>query len=279
MNNESSILGHLEAIFQEVSRAVTTENRSQSVKSEHNAKGDEVKWFDFAADEAVCRYLNRQFPCSVVLLSEEGSPREFGPGQPEFTMVLDPVDGSDNFGRQVTPAGVAIALVPRSEQISTETIQFALVGDLTTGRISVAERGRGASCHGKRIRTSSVSTSEKAMISCELNHFTVQPPLASILAGARGVRALGCASGAIAMVASGTLDAHLDLRNRLTPENFLGPSLILTEAGGMITDPEGKRIAAIKSLTDRRSVIAAGTPELHSALVQELKGDSECTRL
>ncbi|MCK4856486.1 MAG: hypothetical protein KAT58_00795 [candidate division Zixibacteria bacterium] len=277
MNKAVSILDHLGAIFQEVSQAVTSENRSRSLESEHNAKGDKVKWFDLAADEAVCRYLKKRFPCSVVLLSEEGSPRQFGPGQPQFTMVLDPVDGSDNFGRQMAPAGVAIALIPQSVPISIETIQFAFVGDLTTGRTCVAERGQGASCHGRRIRTSSVSTPEKAIISCELNHFTVQPPLASILAGARGVRALGCASGAIAMVASGSLDAHLDLRNRLTPENFLAPSLILTEAGGTITDSAGNRIAEINSLTDRHSVIAAGTPELHSALVQQLKGDSECT--
>ena len=79
------------------------------------------------------------------------------------------------------------------------------------------------------------------------------------------------------MVATGSLDAHLDLRGRLTPENILAPSLILTEAGGMVTDPEGKPIPEIQDLTERYSIIAAGTPELQAALVQRLKGSTTCT--
>ncbi len=97
--------------------------------------------------------------------------------------------------------------------------------------------------------------------------------LANVLARARGVRAFGCCTRALSMVADGTLDAHLDLRSRLTPENFLGPSLILTEAGGVITDPQGNPLPKIMSLTERYSILATATPELHTALVQELKGE------
>jgi len=277
MNKMSSILDHLQAIFREVEQAVSAEGLNQSRETTRNAKGDAVKWFDLAADRAVCRYLDNRFPGSVKLLSEEGQPREFGTGQPEFTMVLDPVDGSDNFDRGIPPAGMAVALIPRSDPISVETVRFALVGDLITGGTCVAERGHGASCNSKQISTSSVNAVEKAIISCELNHFVVEPPLTHNLSCARGVRAFGCAARAITMVATGSLDAHLDLRGRLTPENILAPSLILTEAGGMVTDPEGKPIPEIQDLTERYSIIAAGTPELQAALVQRLKGSTTCT--
>ena len=110
------------------------------------------------------------------------------------------------------------------------------------------------------------------MISCELNHFAAEAPLSGVLSRARGVRVLGCATRALSMVAAGALDAHLDLRGRLTPENFLGPSLILTEAGGSVTDPEGMPLPTIQCLTERYSILAAATPELHAALVQQLKG-------
>jgi hypothetical protein len=64
----------------------------------------------------------------------------------------------------------------------------------------------------------------------------------------------------------------LDLRGRLTPENFLAPSLILTEAGGAISGPEGKPIPDITDLTQRFSIIASGSHELHAVLVEQLKG-------
>jgi len=277
MNTSISIITHLESIFRDIERAVTAADVGSIGEPARNAKGDIVKWFDLAADEAVCGYLKERFPCPVVLLSEEGSPRQFGNGQPEFTVVLDPVDGSDNFARGIAPVGTAVALIPYSCPISVETVQYALVGNLVTGQICIAERGNGAFCNGNQIRTGPCNLLTGAMISCELNHFAVRAPLANVLSRARGVRTLGCTTEAIALVASGSLDAHLDLRGRLTPENFLAPSLILTEAGGTISGPEGEPIPDITDLTQRFSIIAGSSPELHAVLVQQLKGDTVCT--
>ena len=271
-----SLLNHLESIFRNIQRAVTAKDVGSKVDIARNAKGDSVKWFDLAAAQAASAYLNEHFPCPVILLSEEGSPREFGVGQPEFTVILDPVDGSDNFAREMAPVCVAVALIPYSCSISVETVQYALVGNLITGQIRTAEQGNGAFCDGKQMRTRSSNVLNSAIISCEMNHFAVRAPLADVLSSAGGVRTLGCATEAITLVATGSLDAHLDLRGRLTPENYLAPSLILKEAGGIITDHEGKPIPEITNLTQRFSIIASGSPELHTVLVQRLKGETVC---
>ncbi len=275
-NTSISILTHLESVFRNVQRVVAAGDLGSTRKATRNAKGDIVKWFDLAADEAVCAYLREHFPCPVLLLSEEGSPREFGTGQPEFAMVLDPVDGSDNFALGMTPVSMAVALIPQSCPISVESVQYALVGDLVTGQICTAQQRKGAFCNGRQVRTATCNAVKNAMISCEMNHFAVRAPLANVLSRARGVRSLGCATRAITLVASGSLDAHLDLRGRLTPENFLAPSLILTEAGGAISGLEGKPIPEITNLTQRFSIIASGSPDLHAVLVQQLKGDTVC---
>ena len=277
LNTSISIITHLESIFRDVQHAVAATDVGFTGVSSRNAKGDTVKWFDLAADEAVCIYLKEHFPCPVVLLSEEGSPREFGNGQPEFTVVLDPVDGSDNFARGMAPVGTAVALIPYSCPISVETVQYALVGNLITGQIRTAQQGNGAFCNGNQIRTGSCNVLTSAMISCEMNHFAVKTPLANVLSRARGVRTLGCATEAITLVASGSLDAHLDLRGRLTPENFLAPSLILTEAGGTISGPEGEPVPDITDLTQRFSIVASSSPELQADLVQQLQGYTVCT--
>ena len=276
MNTSISIITHLESIFRSIQQAVASGDFGSTVEVARNAKGDSVKWFDLAADEATCDYLKEHFPYPVVLLSEEGSPREFGTGQPEFTVVLDPVDGSDNFARGIAPANVAVALIPYSCPISVETVHYALVGSLVNGQICTAVRGNGTFCDGKQIRVGTCNVLNNAIISCEMNHFAVREPLANVLSRARGIRTLGCATEAIKLVASGSLDVHLDLRGRLTPENFLAPSLILTEAGGSISGPEGEPIPDITDLTQRFSIIASGSPELHADLVQQLKGDTVC---
>lgn len=276
MNTSISIMTHLESIFRSIQRAIASGDVGSTVEATRNAKGDCVKWFDLAADEAACDYLKEHFPCPVVLLSEEGPPREFGNGQPEFTVVLDPVDGSDNFERGIAPAGAAVALIPYSCPISVKTVLYSLVGNLATGQICTAVRGNGAFCDGKQIRAGTCNVLTSAMISCEMNHFAVREPLANVLSRARGVRTLGCTTEAITLVASASLDAHLDLRGRLTPENFLAPSLILTEAGGTISGPEGEPIPDITDLTQRFSIIASDSPELQADLVQQLKGDTVC---
>jgi myo-inositol-1(or 4)-monophosphatase len=277
MNKSIAILDHLESIFRDVRQAVAAGDVGSIRKPTRNSKGHTVKWFDLVADEAASGYLKEHFPCSVLLMSEEGAPRQFGTGQPEFTVVLDPVDGSDDFARGITPVGMAVALIPHSCSITVESVQYALVGNLVTGQIYTAVRGNGSSCNGKQIRTGPCNVLKSAMISCEMNHFAVRAPLANVLSCARGVRTLGCATEAITLVASGSLDAHLDLRDRLTPENFLAPSLILTEAGGTISGLEGEPIPEITDLTQRFSIIASGSPELHAVLVQQLKGNSVCT--
>ena len=261
MSQTDTTLAHLEALFLEVRRAVKRAGAGSGVGVKFNAKGDRVRSFDTAANEAACAYLGDRFPWPVELLSEEDAPRRVGAGEPEFTVVLDPVDGSDNFARGIAPAG---------EPVAVDTVQFALVGDLLTGEVWRARRGHGASSNGRALRTTAVTLLEEAMLSCEMNHFAVGEKLTGVLSRARGVRAFGCATWALVMVAGGALDAHLDLRGRLTPENFLAPSLILAEAGGVVTDGEGKALPPVRGLTERFSVVAAATPGLHAALMEQL---------
>ncbi|MFQ5783807.1 MAG: hypothetical protein ACE5H8_03165, partial [Alphaproteobacteria bacterium] len=61
-----------------------------------NAKGDDVKVFDLAANDAALVVLEEhQMP--VVVDSEESGRLEIGCGTPRYRLVLDPVDGSDNW--------------------------------------------------------------------------------------------------------------------------------------------------------------------------------------
>ena len=264
MPTSDSVYPHLQALFQEVRQAVMTGDPKQGGQLGRNPKGDSVKWFDLAADRAVCTYLEEHFPHSVTLLSEEGAARQFGEGEPEFTVVLDPVDGSDNFGRAIPLSGMAVALIPAHLPVQVDTVQFALVGNLFSGKTWLAARGEGASLgDGQPLPSPPATQLPETILSCDLQRFLLEPPLAQILSQAHSVRAFGAAALALIMVAEGLVGAHIDLSGNLTPENFLASSLIITETGGIVTCPDGTPLPPIQSLTMGYPILAAVTPELH----------------
>ncbi len=271
MSKTTEILEHLSHIFRAVVTTVSGNKPAYWDMNKRNAKGDQVKWFDMAADQAVCAYLDRYFPYSVNLVSEEGAPRQFGTGTPQFTMILDPVDGSENFYRGLAPSAMAIALIPAEQPIAVDTVQIAFMGNLLTQETWWAARGEGSFYNGRPIYPHVPDQLADLLISCDLNHYIMKPPVNAVLAQAKGVRCLGSAILGLTMVATGACAVHLDPRGTLTPENFLAPALLITEVGGVISDMAGQPLPTINNLTDRCTLLAATTPALHQIVLQELR--------
>ncbi len=134
----------------------------------------------------------------------------------------------------------------------------------------MAARERGAYRGSGALKVSRVSRLEDALISFELNHFAPPPAMGQIMSRARGVRSYGCASRAISLVAEGAIDAHVDVRGRLTPESFFAAALILEEAGGCLIGPDGEELEVAEGLTHRTSLIAAANRELAGEIVEAL---------
>ena len=263
-------MAHFKQLFEIIHQAVTGPPPDDSGLLGQNPKGDQVKWFDLAADRAVCAYLDEYFPVATQLLSEEGEPRRFGSGPPRLTLVLDPVDGSENFSRGLAPAGVAIAAIPFGMPIAIENVQCGLVGNLFSKEIWSATRGQGARYNDVPTSTAPITAMGQALLNCDFNQAEIPSQLSRLTAQARGIRSGGAAAVDIARVANRVFDAHVDIRDLLTPENFLASSLIVTEAGGIVSGGNGESLPALQSLTERYSIIAAATPQLHTALIEAL---------
>ncbi|MCZ6689327.1 MAG: hypothetical protein O7H41_06960 [Planctomycetota bacterium] len=234
-----------------------------------NPKGDIPRRFDLVAEELARDFLAREFGDGIIL-SEESGESHFGSGEPRHLFLLDPVDGSDNHARGLPLSSVSVAILPAGGPLAPGAVLWAIVGGLEEDVPLLAGRGSGAWRGEERLRSSDVRQVEKAFLSCELNHFSPPPALGSLLGRARAVRSFGCASRAIALVASGALDAHIDVRGRLTPESFYAAALILEEAGGCLVDPAGKPLGKAEGITHRSRLIAAATPALAREIVEAL---------
>ena len=227
-----------------------------------NAKGDHQKPFDIEADEWIRQWLSDHFESGVVESEEQTIAHEFGLNEQGFRFIVDPVDGSDNFARGLPLSAISLAMLPRQASLSTDEVAYALVGDTAGPGALVAARGEGAYLGTQRLHTSETRRLGDAFVSCELNHWAPDAVLAELIRTCSGLRVYGCASRALCLVAMGALDAHIDVRSRLTPESFLAASLLVTEAGGHICRLDGAALGPFQSLQDRTTLVAASTREL-----------------
>ena len=237
-----------------------------------NAKGDDQKPFDIEADEWIRQWLSRHFESGVVESEEQTSAYEFGRNEKSFRFIVDPVDGSDNFARCLPLSSISLAVLPRQAALCADGVSYALVGNTSGLESLVAARGEGAYSCAERLHTSDTRHLGDAFVSCELNHWAPDASLAELIRACSGVRVYGCASRALCLVATGALDAHIDVRSRLTPESFLAASLIVTEAGGYICRLDGEPLGPFQSLQDRTTLVAASTRELAKEIIHALAG-------
>ena len=236
-----------------------------------NAKGDDQKPFDIAADEWIRQWLSEHFESGVVESEEQTSAFEFGGGEQGYRFIVDPVDGSDNFERGMPLSAISLALLPRHTPLSTDEVIYASVGDTSGSGTVVAARGDGAyASDDRRLHTSDTRRLRDAFVSCELNHWAPDASLGNLMRTCAGLRVYGCASRALCLVAEGALDAHIDVRSRLTPESFLAASLLVTEAGGHICRLDGGALGPFETLQDRTTLVATSTQELMEEIINAL---------
>jgi len=257
----------LRTLHRQVRGAVANADRAGT--GSRNAKGDDVKRFDLVANDTALTVL-RESKLSLVVDSEESGRREIGSGAPRRRLVLDPVDGSDNWARGLALSSVSCAILPIDAPLHPDWVEAALVGPLEQETPLIAIKGSGAWRGNGRLVTSQVRTIAEAMISVELNHHSPTPGLARLMAAARGVRCYGCASRAISLVAEGAADAHVDVRGRLTVESYLASAHLVIEAGGWVAGLDGLPLTAPENLTDRVSLVAASSRELCEKIVEVL---------
>ncbi len=237
-----------------------------------NAKGDDVKRFDLVANDAALVVL-KELQLSLVVDSEESGSLQIGSGTPRHRLVLDPVDGSDNWARGLPLSALSCAVLPIDAPLHPDWVEAALVGPLEQDTPLIALKGAGAWRGSERLKVSQVASLNEAMISVELNHLSPSPGLARLMEAARGVRCYGCASRAISLVAEGATDAHVDVRNRLTAESYLAATRLVIEAGGWVAGLDGAPLAAPESLTDRVGLIAASSRALCYEIVSVLSDE------
>jgi myo-inositol-1(or 4)-monophosphatase len=199
--------------------------------------GDErnlVSEIDRGAEERIINIIRSRYPSHAILAEESGHQRTSA----ETTWIIDPLDGTTNFLHGVPIFSVTIGVERRGEIIA------GVVYDPNLDELFTAEKGAGAFLNGKRLKVSSVGSLIESLIVTGFPYNISENPdktverFVRILLSAGGLRRLGSAAIDLAYVAAGRFDGFWEVS--LNPWDMAAGVLLVQEAGGMVSDFEGK---------------------------------------
>jgi len=234
------------------------------------AGGDITKKIDLAAEKALLDTV-REYNVSCTLVSEESGTHRIGAKSSKYLLTTDPLDGTTNALRGLPFMATSLAV---SQKPCLKEIEVALVSDLIHNVTYTAERGHGAFRNGEAIKPSKIVSLEEAVVGVDLNTFKAKQLVNQIIhvfEQTKHVRHFGANALEICYVADGSTDAFIDIRGKLRVTDVAAAQLILREAGGIITTPEGKTLDAPLDAAQRLSFIAVSNKTLHEAILKLLK--------
>ncbi|WP_438444843.1 inositol monophosphatase family protein [Gorillibacterium sp. sgz5001074] len=156
----------------------------------------------------------------------------------EYLWIVDPVDGTTNFVHGFPFFSVSIALAYKGEVV------VGVVYDPNRDELFVAEKGKGAYVHGRRMQ---VDRAEKLSDSLVATGF---PPdrstalrsnmkgLEAMVPQVRNIRSGGSAALHLAYVAAGRLSGFWEVG--LNAWDMAAGTLLVQESGGKVTDTQGR---------------------------------------
>jgi len=203
--------------------------------------GDFVSQADLRAEQSIREDLAKARPGYAFLMEESGAS---GGDNWTWRWVVDPLDGTSNFLHGIPHWAISIGLERRLQDGSTE-IAAGCIYAPAADEMFWAEKGGGAFLNERRLRVSARRDMQQAMFATGIP-FAVVPrrrqlafarTLATLMPQVAGIRRFGAAALDLAWVAAGRYEGFWELG--LKPWDMAAGLLIVREAGGFVTDPQG----------------------------------------
>jgi fructose-1,6-bisphosphatase/inositol monophosphatase family enzyme len=218
-------------------------------KTHATTTAEAVTEADRATQRHVVEALRRRFPTDGIVgeESDTGESITFECPNPDGrNWVIDPIDGTNNFISGIGVWGVCMGLLERGEPI------LGVVYDVTRDLVYCAARGEGAWLGNKRIRALETPLSDASVLMLTSNLIDKTgrcPDWACRWIGQTNwkIRIFGSAAIESVQVASGVAHGAVTVNGKLW--DCVAPAAIVIEAGGTITDLQGRPIFPYR-LTD-----------------------------
>jgi myo-inositol-1(or 4)-monophosphatase len=241
-----------------LARMPTREERERPVG--RGKGGDITAALDEAAERAVLAHFDR---AGVRIVSEEIGIR----GDGATTVLVDPIDGSQNAERAIPYFALSVAV---AEGDAIDDVVFGFVHDFGAGEEWTAVRGGGAFLNGAPLTGRPKDFVE--FLSLEATRAAlVLDRLAALAPLTDRVRVMGAQAITFCHLAAGRTDAVACLRPS-RPVDFAAAQLLIRERGFAIQAIDGPELGSIPlDLEARSRLVAAGSEELASRIAAAVR--------
>ena len=193
---------------------------------------DLVTEADRRSEALVVERLHKHFPNHAVV-SEEGGGQRI---PSNHCWYVDPLDGTTNFAHKFPVFCVTLGLAYRDEIIA------GVVYDPVRDEMFTAEKGSGAFLNGQRLNVSKTAKLAASLLATgfppfDYNHHLNLQLFFQFTLKSHGIRRPGSAALDLCSVAAGRFEAFWELK--LNSWDKAAGSLLITEAGGRVTDLAG----------------------------------------
>lgn len=220
---------------------------------------DIVTEADYASERILISAIRQKFPYHNIISEESGELV----GKSPYTWVIDPLDGTNNFARQIPLFGVIVAFVERN------VVTHGCVYDPIHDELYYAKKGQGSYCNQRRIHVSTEAELEEMVtiisnvrLRSSLEQFAHWRSLLALYT--TYYKHYGSAAQSLTALASGKVDAYMI--GGAYPWDIAAGGLLVKEAGGKITQLDGRPWEWRES----NQHILAANPKIHAKLLRLL---------
>jgi len=234
-------------------------DRLDTIKVIEKKPNDYVTEIDQAVEREIIKVIRKAYPKHGILAEESGE----SPGE-EYQWIIDPIDGTRNFIHGFPHFAISIGVRYRNK------IEYGVIYDPIRDELFSAVRGKGARLNDRKIRVSGCKSLKNSLIGTGFahRHKTEYPEAfnqiaANLLPACGDIRRAGAATLDLAYVACGRLDGFWEMGLQIW--DMAAGSLLVKEAGGLVTDPQG----GDDYFTSGNIVV--GTPNILKLMLKEMK--------
>lgn len=244
----------------EAAKIIRKYANDESFSIKLKAKNDLVTDADLASEKKIIEILKEAYPQDQILAEET---RDQSSISHERTWIIDPIDGTTNFAHEFPIYCISIALWQDKEP------RVALVLEVANGEMFSAIKGKGTFLNGKQVVVSEIDDPASSLIGTGFPYNNLNlidnylRLFRDLMDKTHGIRRPGSAAWDMCNVACGRFEGFYEYG--LSPWDVAAGSLLITEAGGKVTDWEGND----DWLFGRR--IVAGNNRIHEFLLKEIK--------
>ncbi len=249
-----AVTAQTELLHQEFGRA----------ESHWKSDGTRVTPVDVAISKHIFDELAAQFPADQFFSEELAETEAPIPVTAEFSWVLDPIDGTNNFALGIPHCAISLALCMRGEPV------YGVVYDLSRRTLIHGGPGFGVHDGEREVRVSTATFTKETLVGFHSPFDKALLPMASGVLSQFKIRGLGSATLHLAYVAAGILDGCVDYNVKIWDLAAAIP--LVRAAGGEVQFLNGEQLPMQQfDLKMKRIIYVAGSAAMCAQLRHLMK--------